>query len=162
MTASIPFWVPALFLGLVFLGYRQSQPRRVKPGALVAIALAMLGLSLYGVVSAFGAQPVALLLWAFGYGIAVMLGAKYFASRGLVAEGNLVRIPGSWVPLVLFLAIFVAKFVLGFAAGVHSPLLQHIGFVAVMSGVLGFLSGGFGARAWAVHHCANAANVASV
>ena len=160
MPASIPVWVPALFLGLVFLGYRQSLPRTVKPGTLVAIALAMLGLSLSGVVRLFGTEPLALLLWAAGYAVAVILGTKHFASRGLVAVGTSVRVPGSWVPLALLLAIFAAKFVLGFAAGVHSPLLQHIAFIAAMSAVLGALSGGFGARAVAVHRCATATNAA--
>jgi len=42
----------------------------------------------------------------------------------------------------------------------HSPLLQHTGFIAAMSGVLGALSGGFGARAVAVHRCAIAASAA--
>jgi hypothetical protein len=156
MTASIPSWLPALFLGLVFLGYRQSLPRTVKPGALVAVALAMFGFSLYGVVNAFGAEPLALVLWALGYAIAAVLGARHFASRGLTAVGASVRIPGSWAPLGLMLGIFAAKFVLGFATSVHSPLLHQIGFVAVMSFVLGTLSGGFGARAVAVHRCAAA------
>jgi hypothetical protein len=160
MPASIPAWVPALFLGLVFLGYRQSLPRTVKPGALVAIALAMFGLSLYGVVSAFGMEPLALLAWAAGYAVTLSLGAKHFASRGLSAAGTSVRVPGSWVPLALLLAIFVAKFALGFAAGVHSPVLHHLGFITGMSAVLGALSGGFGARALAVHRCATATSAA--
>lgn len=151
MSSFIPPWVPVLFLVLVFLGYRQSLPRTVKPGTLVAIALAMFGLSLYGVVGAFGAEPLALLLWASGYALAIGAGARYFASRGMTVVGSKVRMPGSWVPLWLLLAIFAAKFLLGFMAGVHSPLLHSIGFVAVMSTVLGALSGGFGARAVAVH-----------
>jgi hypothetical protein len=56
----------------------------------------------------------------------------------------------------MFMAIFAAKFFLGFVAGASSPLLHDVGFIAGMSGVLGFLSGGFGARAVAVHRCANA------
>lgn len=160
MPASIPTWVPVLFLGLVFLGYRQSLPRTVKPGTLAAIALAVFGFSLYGVVSAFGPEPLALALWAAGYAVAVALGTKHFASRGLAAVGTSVRVPGSWVPLTLLLTIFAAKFVLGFAAGVRSPLLHHFGFIATMSMVLGALSGGFGARAVAVHRCATATSAA--
>jgi len=156
MPASIPVWVPFLFAGLVLLGYRQSRPRTVKPSVLVAIALAMFGLSLYGVVSAFGADPLALLSWAKGYALAVTLGARYLAPRGLEAVGTSVRVPGSWVPLALLMAIFAAKFALGFAAGMHSPLLHNAVFIVGMSAVLGALSGGFGARALAVHRCANA------
>ena len=160
MLASIPVWVPAVFLGLLFLGYRQSLPRTVKSSTLVAVALAMLGFSLYGVVSTFGAEPLALLLWAAAYAITVSLGLRFLAPRGLAAVGTSVHVPGSWVPLVLLLAIFAAKFALGFAAGVRSPLLHHLWFVATMSVVLGALSGGFGARAVAVHRCATATSAA--
>ncbi len=160
MLASIPAWVPALLLGLVFLGYRQSQPRLVKPQALVAVALAMFGLSLFGVVSAFGGEPLALLAWAVAYAVTLLLGARQFGSGSLSAVGTSVHIPGSWVPLALILAIFLAKFLLGFAAGVHSPLLHQPSFIAIMSAILGALSGGFGARALAVHRCAAAASAA--
>jgi hypothetical protein len=46
MIASIPVWVPVLFLVLLTLGYRQSLARTVRPGTLVVIALAMFGFSL--------------------------------------------------------------------------------------------------------------------
>jgi len=157
MTPSVPAWVPVLFIGLVFIGYRQSLPRTVKPGVLTGVALAMMGLSFYGVLSAFGAQPLALVCWGLGYAVAVPLGARHFASQGMRSEGASVRVPGSWVPMVLILAIFVAKFVLGFVTGVRSPLLHQAGFIATLSLGLGALSGGFGARALAVHRFATAA-----
>lgn len=160
MLASVPVWVPVLLLGLVFVGYRQSLPRTVKPMTLVAVALAMSGLSLYGVIGSFGAELPALLAWAAGYAVTLLLGARRFGSHGMSAIGASVRIPGSWVPLVLILAIFSARFALGFAAGVQSPVLHQAGFIAAMSAVLGMLSGGFGARALAVHRYAAAASAA--
>ena len=150
MPASLPVWVPFLLVALTYVGYRQSLPRVVKPAALVAVALAMLGFSLFGVASSFGADPLALVLWAAGYLVAVILGARTFASRGLEASGGAVRVPGSWVPLVLILGIFAIKSVLGYATAVHSSMLQQAGFVAAVSLALGALSGGFGARACAV------------
>lgn len=160
MPASLPTWVPILFLGLLFLGYRQSLPRTVRPATLVAVALAMLGVSLYGVVGVFGPEPLALLLWAAGYAAAVGFGARHVAARGMAVVGTAVRIPGSWAPLALLLAIFAARFGLGFATALRLPLLHHLGFVAAMSGVLGALSGGFGARALAVQRCAAAGSPA--
>lgn len=160
MPNSIPSWVPVLFLVLVFLGYRQSLPRTVKPGTMVAIALAMFGLSLSGVIRAFGAEPLVLLLWASGYALAVVVGARHFAARGLTVVGSAVRMPGSWIPMLLILGVFTAKFALGFLSGVRSPLLHSFGFVSAMSSVLGALSGGFGARAVAVHRSVTAAGAA--
>jgi hypothetical protein len=157
MPASIPSWVPVLFLVLVVVGYRQSRPRTVRPGTVFAVALAMVGLSLYGVVSAFGLDPLALSQWVLCYAAAVAVGAKYFFARGLTAVGASVRIPGSWLPLVSLITIFAAKFVLGFAAAVGSPVLHEAWFIAGVSGVLGAMSGGFAARAVAVRRCAAAA-----
>lgn len=159
MSTSIPPWVPVLFLVLVFLGYRQSLPHTVKPAKLVAVALAMFGLSLYGVLGAFRSEPVALLAWAAGYGASISAGVPRFGAS-LAAVGTRVRVPGSWVPLALVLGIFTAKFVLGFAMATHAPVLHQPGFVIVMSLALGGLSGGFGARAVAVHRCAASSSAA--
>lgn len=160
MFALIPPWVPFLLLGLLFLGYRQSVTRVVKPRVLLAVALGMLGFSLYGVASAFGASAMVLLLWAAGYLLAAVGGARRVAASGLARVGGAVRVPGSWWPMVLILGIFTAKFALGFAAGVHAPVLQSSAFIATMSLVLGALSGGFGARAFAVHRVASGAQAA--
>jgi hypothetical protein len=161
MLASIPYWLPALFLLLVFVGYRQSLPRTVKPRTVFAVALAMFVLSFYGVLSAFGLDPLALSQWLLCYTAAVAIGARYFFPRGLAAVGASVRIPGSWLPLVLLITIFAAKFVLGFAAAVGSPVLHEAWFIAGISGVLGASSGGFAARAVAVRRCAAAVRPAA-
>lgn len=160
MLASIPAWVPAVFLLMLVLGYRQSLERSVRPATLATVALAMLGYSLYGVLSAFGVVPAALALWAAGYLAVALGGARLVPSGAMAVIEGAVRVPGSWVPMVLLLSIFAAKFALGFAAGVHSPLLHSTVFVAVMSGALGALSGGFGARALAVQRVARSARAA--
>lgn len=160
MLALVPPWVPVLLLALLYVGHRQSITRVVDPRVLLAVALGMLGLSLYGVASAFGASAGVLLLWAAGYLGAAAGGARRMAAGGLARVGRLVRVPGSWWPMALMLGIFAAKFALGFAAGVRSPLLHSDAFIAAMSLTLGALSGGFGARAVAVHRFAAAARAA--
>lgn len=154
MFAYIPVWVPLVLLLLVVLGLRQARTREVRPGLLVGVAVAMFGFSLFGVVSAFGAAPAALLPWAAAYGAAAFWGARRVPLRGMARVGTAVRVPGSWVPLALMLGIFGAKFLLGSAAGVHAGFLHELWFVAAMSVVLGLLSGGFGARAVAVRRFA--------
>jgi hypothetical protein len=149
MTASIPAWVPVLFVALAFVGYRLSQPRTVRPGKLLLIALAMFAWSLYGLLGSFGLAPLALLLWALGYGAALTLGVRHFTAQGLTTVGDQVHLPGSWVPLGLLMGIFSVRFVLGTAMAMHSPMLQDLAFIAGVSLVLGMLSGGFGARALA-------------
>jgi hypothetical protein len=160
MTASIPAWVPVLFVALAFLGYRLSLPRTVRPAKLLLIALAMFAWSLYGLVGSFGLAPLALLLWALGYGAALTLGVRYFSAQGLTAVGDQVRMPGSWVPLGLLMGIFSVKFVLGAAMAMRAPMLHDLAFIAGVSLVLGTLSGGFGARALAALRCAARPRVA--
>lgn len=159
MTASLPLWPFALLAGLVLLGIRQSADRVVEPGAMVRMAVAMMGFSLYGVTAAFGAGPVPVLAWAVGFVAALALGAPVLAPRGLVREGHAVRVPGSWLPLALMVGIFAAKFALGFATGVHAPVVQQAWFMALASTVFGLFSGAFAARAMAVHRFVQAARV---
>lgn len=159
MTASLPLWPFAILAGLVVIGIRQSADRVVEPAAMARMALAMMGFSLYGVTAAFGAQALPVLCWAVGFAASVVLGAPVLAPRGLAREGQAVRVPGSWLPLALMLGIFVAKFALGFATGVGSPVLQQAWFMAVASAVFGSLSGAFAARAVAVHRFVRTAPV---
>jgi hypothetical protein len=154
--ASLPLWPFLILAGLVMLGYRQSRDRVVLPGTLARVALVMLGLSLYGVTTAFGPHMVPVLAWAAGFAAAVFLGGPLLAPRGLAREGAAVRLPGSWVPLGLMLGIFMTKFGLGFAAGMGAHVLQQAWFAAVVSAMLGLFSGVFAARASAVHRFASA------
>lgn len=157
MNAHLPVW-PFIILGvLLTLGYRQSLDRVVKPTTLATVALVMLGISLAGVTAAFGTGLVPVLAWATGLAAAAVLGGPALAPRGLAREGDAVRLPGSWVPLGLMLGIFMTKFGLGFAAGVAAPVLHNAWFGAVMSLLLGLFSGGFAARAVAVHRFARQA-----
>lgn len=152
MAAHIPVWVYFIVVALVALGWRQARTRAVPVGMVTGIALGMLGLSLYGVIAAFGARPAPLAAWSLGMAVSVVFGRSVLGPRGLVAlSASRVQVPGSWLPGVLMMGIFAAKFVLGFAKGVGSPLVAAPGFVAGASFVFGLLSGAFTARAVVVH-----------
>ena len=151
MTSFIPPWVPLVLLGLIVLGYRQSNTRLVAPATLTGVALGMFVFSLYGVVSAFGASPLALPAWGAAYAAALAAGLRLIDPRGMDREGRAVRVPGSWVPMGLLLSIFLVKFVLGMAAGLRLPMLHEAWYFVPVSATLGAMSGGFGARALAVY-----------
>ena len=161
MTASLPLWPFALLAGLLLLGLRQSVDRVVEPGALVRVAVAMAAFSLYGVTTAFGAAPLPVLAWAVGLVAALVLGASRLAPRGLASVGDAVRLPGSWLPLALMLGIFGAKFALGVATGLHTPVVQAAWFAALASTVFGLFSGAFAVRALAVYRFMQARRAAA-
>ena len=158
--AALPAWPFAILAVLLALGYRQSRSRIVRPATLARLAAAMLALSLYGVMATFGVGVVPVLAWAAGFGAVVLLAAPWLAPRGLAREGDAVRMPGSWVPMGLMLGIFVTKFGLGFATGMHAPMLHDAWFITLACVGLGMLSGAFTARAKAVHRFDRAAPAA--
>ncbi|MCE4556222.1 DUF6622 family protein [Roseateles cellulosilyticus] len=150
----MPLWPFAILAILMLVGWRQSRDRVVRPSTLVKVALGMLALSLYGVLTAFGANLVPLLAWAAGFAACVKLGGQLLAPRGLSHEGAAVRVPGSWWPMGLMMGIFIAKFALGFATGVDAHVVHETWFIAAMSLLFGLLSGAFSARAKAVQRFA--------
>lgn len=156
MLAHIPLWVFAIFFGLLALGWRHSRPRSVAPRALVGLALGMGGLSLYGVVAAFGGNGLAVVAWALGMASSAGPGRVVFGPRGLVmgAAGR-VQLPGSWLPMALMMGIFMAKFVLGMATAMSAAWVHDPAFAIGASALFGLLSGGLAARAWTVQRFAS-------
>ncbi len=160
MLSHIPLWVLPLFLFLLWMGQRQSRPRTMSPALAVSIAVALLGLSVYGVLAAFGARPIAVVCWAAGFAASLTMGTRVFGPGRLAMTGDrsAVNVPGSWLPMALLIGMFGAKFALGFLAGTGSPMLQQLWFVSLASVTLGLLSGGFATRSIAVFQFARAAN----
>lgn len=154
--AAIPVWPFAILFVLLSLGHRLSRTRVVRPRTTTHVALAMLVLSLYGVVAGFGAQPLPLLAWAGGMAAVLLLGGPLFTPRGLQRQAAGVLVPGSWMPLGLMLAIFGAKFALGWAHAVGAPLVQQPVVVAAAAAFFGGISGAFATRALAVQRAASA------
>ncbi len=156
--AHVPLWVYAVLALLIGLGLRQARSRAVAPPLLTGIGVLMIGFSLWGVLSAFGAGVDTLLAWALGLGAVLALGQR-LAPRGmaLAAGGARVQVPGSWLPLGLMLAIFGIKFMLGYEAAVGAPIGGHSAAGLAVAVALGVLSGSFFARALAVRRFARMA-----
>ncbi len=148
--ASIPVWVPVLFLGLLAIGWRQSRERLVRARTLTLVALGMGVLSWTGLRSSLGTEPATVVLWLSGLLAALAVGGRLMGLQDLQKVGEQVRMPGSWWPMGLILTVFSVRFALGWAHGVHSPLLDTAWFGLGCASLLGLCSGAFGARALAV------------
>jgi hypothetical protein len=144
-----PLWVFPLFVGLVVLGWLQSKPRDVRPAVLAVLPAALGVFSLTRVFAAFGPEPLVLTAWAAGTAAALLLnrtlkqpaGARWSAATGSF------HVPGSWVPLVLMMAMFFARYALAVSQAMTPVLVQGTGFRTFASFGLGLLSGIFLARA---------------
>ncbi|HNV60413.1 MAG TPA: hypothetical protein PKH72_12225 [Rhodoferax sp.] len=139
-----PKWVFALFVALLWLGMQQMLPRKVGLNRATLAPVAMTLLSLYGVTSAFGDLPLALLGWLGGAAMA------FTASMQLQNNSNAIRydatnrrfqLPGSIVPLTLFMGIFFTKYAVGVSLNMQPGLAREIGFALPVSTLYGVFSG---------------------
>lgn len=144
-----PKWVFALFAGLVYLGIKQMMPRRVGLTPIAIMPLAMTALSLFGVTSAFGDSPQALLTWLAGTVVAFAINFQIPASAQVQydATNRRFQLPGSVVPLALFMGIFFTKYAVGASMGMQPALAHNASFALIVGGLYGVFSGIFLGRA---------------
>lgn len=144
-----PAWVFALLAGLVWLGIRRSRPGEVSRGQLLAVPVAMTGLSLAGLAQSFGADVVAIVAWTTAYGamLALSLGRPPRNDVQYSSASKRFRVPGSWLPLALMMTIFFTRYAVAVTLVLQPALSRDTGFVAAVGLVYGLLSGGFAARA---------------
>ena len=142
-------WVFVLFAALLWLGLKQMVPRTASLNRITIMPLAMTGLSLFGVTSAFGSSPQALLTWMVGaaaaftavYQMVRTTNFQYDVSR------RIFQMPGSVVPLALFMGIFFTKYAVGASIGMNPSLAHDSNFALTVSTLYGAFSGIFLARA---------------
>lgn len=144
-----PLWVWALLCALVALGVVQTRTREVSKTRVTILPMAMIALSLSGVLSAFSPWLPALAAWAAGFCGVLVFGTPVLAIRGASwsAQTRRLRVPGSFLPVSLILGLFVTKYVAAVALALH-PQLAAEGAVAIPLGlVYGVFAGLFWARA---------------
>ena len=143
-----PTWVFVLFFALLAVGFLQTRSRTVSTGRLALLPAAFIAFSLYGVVAAFGPQPLELLAWAAGIGIAVAIGRLLKQSSGTRwdASSGLFQVPGSWTPLALMMTVFFARYAIAVSMAMRPGLAREAAFAVGASLAYGLLSGAFLAR----------------
>ncbi|MBW6391107.1 DUF6622 family protein [Billgrantia antri] len=146
---NTPRWVFLLFIVLLVMGYQQSRDRTASRRSITLLPAAFLILALYGVVSAFGIDPVGLALWALGVALSVALHIKLGIPKGVrfFPERQTYYLPGNWQPLLIMLAIFFAKYTVEVIRARQLPITDTAEFAATVSLLYGLLSGIFLGRA---------------
>jgi hypothetical protein len=144
-----PRWVFALFLALVVLGAQQMFTRQVTLLRVLLLPAAMTGLSVWGVVSAFPLQPLALPAWMAGAVLAASLVLQSPLPQGVRyhTASQRFQLPGSVVPLALMMGVFFTKYVVGVTLAQTPQLAVTPGFSLVLSVLYGLFSGTFAGRA---------------
>jgi hypothetical protein len=149
-----------LFLILLGLGVLQSRNRTVTRNTLATLPIAMLALSLIGVLTTFGPSPIGLAAWLAGAASAAWLGVKLITPSG-VSVSSKTRgyvVPGSWEPLTLMMAIFFMKYAVGVFLARRLSIVHAPVFIGAISLSYGLLSGLFLARARGIMRLARQAD----
>jgi hypothetical protein len=148
----IPVWVYFLLMGLIALGLQQTRTRHIPMRRLLGINIALTLFTLVGVVQQWRPTPwllpgllswavsCALVAWALGQGPAPA-GASYETSS------RRFTVPGSWLPLALFMAIFACKFVVGMLSATAPEAIHSMQAAIGISALYGLFSGVLNARA---------------
>ena len=147
--AHTPVWVYGLFFGLVAFGLMQTRTRTVGKIPALLLPVGMFGLSLWGIYSSFGLRTIPLAAWGIAMAIATVVWYTYFRDTRIhceVPHGNFF-IPGSWVPFVVMMAIFFAKYVYAVMHAFNAEVVSTPAFIGALSAVYGLLSGYFTSRA---------------
>lgn len=161
LLSGIPAWVFLVFFGLMYRGYLQTKTRTVSRTGIIVIPLIMLSLSLHGVMQTSNSLLFAMIAWLVGLGLAFSINAQFQHGSGVVLHEDRQHyiVPGSWVPMMLFMSIFFAKFCFGFLVGGHFVNPDDISFIVISTCISGLISGTFAARALQIFQ-AGASNLA--
>lgn len=143
-----PRWVFALLAGLVVLGLMQVRTRQVPVWLALLLPVGMLVLSVSGILLYVGLSAPALASWLLGI---ATVAALYLSQAGdhlarYDADSRKIIIAGSWSPMLVILAIFGVRYMLGVANALEFTILQDWRAKLLISLLLGGFSGYFLAR----------------
>lgn len=150
IVARTPSQVWIILAVILGLGLMQMRTRDVPRSRVMILPLAMIGLSLYTIVSGFQPWGAPIGFWAAGLGIAFGIDAVLIRSPRNVsfdAATDKFRVPGSITPMAIMLAIFAVNYFVGVTRALTPARLADPDFRMLVCGGLGILSGLLVARA---------------
>ena len=147
IVSHTPIYVWALLAFLVYRGVLASRDREIALQKLFIIPVVMMGLSLSGL-NAQGALGSG--VWAvWTLGMLAGAAATWKLSNGAIAvdrAAGTVRQRGSWLPLMLMIAIFATKYAVAVLSAMHPELQQMPLFAATVTVLFGLFNGVFVGR----------------
>lgn len=147
--SKTPIWVWVLLIALLALGYSQTRDRVIGLQRIMLMPVVMVTLSVLGTVSAFGTSPTVLGVWLITTAAMASLVLLRPATRGTRFDNvsKQYEIPGSWLPMIVILAIFLTKYAVGVSLAMRPSLAHDDVFPLVVGALYGVFSGFFAGRA---------------
>nr|WP_316639868.1 DUF6622 family protein [uncultured Roseateles sp.] len=152
VVSHTPHFVWALLVLCLVMGVKQSRDQQLSRQRLLVVPAIWTAFGLWGLTSAFGLQPQTLAAWALGLGLVVAALSQIAWPRRVRfdAASDLFHVPGSWGPMAMIMAIFMAKYLVGVSLAMVPQLAQLAPFSLGVSLLYGALSGLFIARSISV------------
>ncbi len=149
---NTPIWVLGILLTLVALGVSMMKTRIVSVKRLTITPVVMIIYSFSSTLLSFGAKPLYSFAWLTGLAAVLFLGKVFMRTVGVryLVEEDCFEVPGSIVPLLLMLAIFCLKYAIGVLSVTAPMLVADPETAALLSLIMGMLSGAFLARSLAI------------
>lgn len=146
-----PGWVWGLLGGLVFLGATQVSDRNVSLARIAVMPVAMVGLAVYGMVSAFGSSPNLAGVLATWLALAVVVAGivsmiPVSAATRYDSATRRFDVPGSWLPMALILGIFLVKYIVGVEVAMQPRLASDADYTLAVGAIYGAFNGIFTGR----------------
>jgi hypothetical protein len=145
-----PVWVWGLLGALMALGISQLWDRSASLVRVSVMPVAMTGFSAWGLFSAFGSGSQFTTVLAVWLGTAAAVIAAVAPGRSAArydAASRSYAIPGSVMPLLLIVGIFMTKYAVGVELAMQPQLVRDAGFALPVAAAYGVFSGMFAGRA---------------
>ena len=146
-----PVWVWGLFAGLVLLGLIQLREREIgwRRAVLPSLGLALFSMVSLGTdLSASPSADLALAVWLLSASAMLIVGSLRAPRAGTRYDAGTRRfqLPGSVVPLLTILSIFLVKYGVGVELAMQPGLRHDARFALGLAATYGAFSGLFAAR----------------
>ncbi len=121
---NIPLFVWPLFAVLLIGGLKARKTELVPLKALIMVPAVFFGWSLFSFFGGYGDNSLAIFLWILCLGLGLFTGFSHIQrlKPRCDKQKKMIEMPGSWIPLVLSMSVFFAKFSIGMMRG----MLPHL------------------------------------
>ena len=149
-----PWWVYVLFIYLVQRGISASKSQVVSIKKLTILPVVFIALSIHTLMTAFHVNTAAILVWFASIAVGSAIGWLLVCRHQFKVDRKklLIQLPGSWVTLILILAIFVSKYYFSYQIGSDPALENQTGFEFSMLAISGICTGLFIGRLLCYFH----------
>lgn len=140
---NTPWWVYVIFFYLLKVGLSARQTREVSLIKLFIVPALMTVLSIETFYQSGDFTLLNTLAWLASIGVGTAFGWWFMRKLAfeIQREQKTVRLPGTWMTLIVLMIIFWSKYAFGYALGMEPSLARNLTFTLSMLTVSGLFTG---------------------